>query len=154
VARKIDPQLPFFPSSFAVELRDRATAHVHHEIGRFTVRLDETAERVHAVATPEGSSPALWKLGTLRLGANFASGQVRDMARCGIGSMLDLDPSEIEISSVAGAPVASSGGVDLPVDLSLSHHGRFVACAWLPAEGVARSGTGAGVGETGGVRIS
>ena len=130
VARKVNPTLSFFPLAFTVELTDASHALVHHELGRFCVRLEETAEYVHAVASPEGSSPPFSTVEALHSTASVASNQVRDMARHAVAALLDLDPTDLEISSVDGVPVAVSMGAELPVDLSLSHHGRFVACAW------------------------
>ena len=128
-AKKIDPRLLFVPSAFSVELLGRAAARVDHEVGRFQVQLEVTAEYVHAVATPEGSLTAFARIGRLEVDSS-ASRQVRDLARLAIGSTRDVEPSQVEISG-EGAPVVSMGGVVLPIDLSLSHHGRFLGCAWL-----------------------
>jgi phosphopantetheinyl transferase (holo-ACP synthase) len=127
-ARKIDPRLSFFPRAFAVELLDDASARVVHEVGRFQVRLDVTVEYAHAVAALEGSLPASSRIGRLQDGVS-ASRQVRNLACLAIGSSPDFEPSPVEISA-AGVPAVSMGGVALEVDLSLSHHGRFMACAW------------------------
>jgi len=128
-AKRIDPRLSFHPSAFSVELHDLAAARVDHAVGRFEVQLEVTPEYVHAVATLEGSPTASSKVGSLE-GDSSASAQVRDLARLAVGSMPDVEPSQVEISR-AGVPVVSIGGVVLPVELSLSHHGRFLACAWL-----------------------
>jgi phosphopantetheinyl transferase (holo-ACP synthase) len=131
-AMKMDPGLAFFPRAFAVELLDDASARVVHEVGRFQVRLDVTVEYAHAVATPEGSPQASSRVRRLQDGGS-PSRQVREMARLAIGSSMDVEPSDIEVS-VAGVPVVSQGGVALALDLSLSHHGRFMGCAWLRSE--------------------
>jgi hypothetical protein len=52
------------------------------------------------------------------------------MARSAIGSMLSIAPFEIEIVMSGGVPVAIWREAPLPIDLSLSHHGRFLACVW------------------------
>lgn len=134
VAKKLVPGLPFFPTSFSVELEGAVHATVVHDVGRFDVLLHETPECVHAVSTPEGSPPASSDLATVEGGPNLpsrSSEQVRDLARGALGRVLALDPADIEISTVGGIPVVSSDGTPLPIDLSLSHHGRFVACAWV-----------------------
>lgn len=150
VARKLHPGLPFLPSRFAVELAGGVRGVVRHEVGSFEVRIDETEDRVHAVATVEGAPLPRWTIGTLdiistpggdptapiaahgnRSDPHRPGARVRALAREAVGSALSLAPSTIEISSGRGVPLASSGGIRLPVDLSLSHHGRFLACAWL-----------------------
>jgi hypothetical protein len=52
------------------------------------------------------------------------------MACLVIGSSMDVEPSHFEVSA-AGVPVVSQRGMALGLDLSLSHHGRFMGCAWL-----------------------
>ena len=128
VAKKIDPSLSFFPTSFHVELYDETTATVRHELERFTVRLHETVEYVHAVATREGS-PFTWsKIGWAEA-ACAASRQAREMASRAIQRLFDTQ-SEVVIEPEGRIPVAFVEGVRLPIDLSLSHHGRFVAYAF------------------------
>jgi phosphopantetheinyl transferase (holo-ACP synthase) len=148
VAARIQPALEFHPSKFVVELLDGVNALVRHEAGRFSVRLNESEERVHAVATVEGSRLPEWAIETLDLARDgagtaidlarsvpsLASAQVRLLAQRAIGAAIRVDPATIEISSRPGVPVVSRAGAPLPVALSLSHHGRFLACAWVPTE--------------------
>lgn len=53
----------------------------------------------------------------------------RQQAKRAIGPLLGIGPDRIEISSDEGIPRVRSGRFDLPVDLSLSHHGCYVAFA-------------------------
>jgi phosphopantetheinyl transferase (holo-ACP synthase) len=46
-----------------------------------------------------------------------------------VGSFLRLQPNDIDISSVRRVPRACYQGTDLPVDISLSHHGHYIAFA-------------------------
>ena len=60
-----------------------------------------------------------------------ASARVRQLARSALASGLSIVPSEIVIVAAAKrVPRVWWRGRKLPIDLSFSHHGRFVACAW------------------------
>jgi phosphopantetheinyl transferase len=59
-----------------------------------------------------------------------SSQRVRDLARAAVGSVMNVCPSEIEIQSDAGIPTLHRADQRLPLDLSMSHDGRFIACAW------------------------
>lgn len=147
VARKLDPGVRFLPRRFRVELEGDALAVVRHAVGRFHVSFTGTDDWVHAVATHSagpgveaslprrlGPGPSLMvervRCGPAGPAAAHASARVRAMARSAIGRMLSIVPHEIEIAAAAHAPVALWRQSPLPVDLSLSHHGRFLACAW------------------------
>lgn len=145
VAAKLQPGLAFLPTRFVVEVLDSVSATVQHNVGRFRILFTESDDWVHAVATPEGVSLSGSMLGTLSDGADLATDnlggipcsarrasiEVRSLARKAIGTELGLDPTEISISTGKGIPIARHGESPLPVDLSLSHHGRFLACAWV-----------------------
>jgi len=128
VAKKMEPALSFFPTAFHVELRGDTTVLVRHELERFTVRLHETVEYVHAVATREGHFPTWSKICVVEA-ATAASKQARELAGRAIGLLFETGPSEVLIAPEGRVPVAFLEGVKLPIDISLSHHGRFVACA-------------------------
>jgi phosphopantetheinyl transferase (holo-ACP synthase) len=145
VARKLEPGTRFLPRAFSVQLGQDARAVVCHAIGRFEVSLSWTDDWVHAIATPsdgdeiDGSKKArrgsrveaLLERGQRgRTAASHVSARVRAMARSAIGSMLSIAPFEIEIVMSGGVPVAIWREAPLPIDLSLSHHGRFLACVW------------------------
>ena len=149
VARKLDGRVRFFPREFAVRMLDDARAEVSHGMGRFGVWLQRADEWVHALAVPfgasdsdvEGHGPAaveppggarsrIRRVGVAGSGAGDPSGHVRELARTAVGSLVNVSPVEIEIASAGGIPSARLREERLPVDLSLSHHGRFVACAW------------------------
>ncbi len=109
---------------------------VMHETGPFDVLLDRTDDWVYAVATLTGAdAPSIHRplsVGIERLGAPGAdpSRTVRELACAAIGSRMNLPPGQVEIATDRGIPVALCRNRRLPVDLSLSHHGRFVAWAW------------------------
>lgn len=142
VARKLDPGVRFLPRRFSVQLMGSARAVVRHAAGRFDVSFSGADEWVHAIAMLSDGSPfqdgSLLKRGPLAVieqlqrgksAASGASARVRAMARSAIGSILSIAPSEIEIATAGRIPVALWRQLPLPVDLSLSHHGRFLACA-------------------------
>ncbi|MGB5392008.1 MAG: 4'-phosphopantetheinyl transferase superfamily protein [Thermoanaerobaculia bacterium] len=131
--RKLDSRARFVPRDFAVQLSG-AQAEVSHRLGRFGVWLDHTDHWVHAVASQVGEKPK-FRLdgdsstdpGSLEKGLRE---RVRRLASSALGGLLEIAPSEIEIVSVNRIPQAQRQGQPLPFDLSLSHDGRFVSCAW------------------------
>ncbi len=145
VARKMDSRVFFSPRAFSVRIPGGETetphpflAEVSHDAGRFQVCLEGTEEWVHAVASVsgEGVARADWQLRSLgreaarRLPGAEASARVRRLARSAIASALAAVPSDIVIAAAAKRiPRVWWRGKPLPVDLSFSHHGRFVACA-------------------------
>lgn len=146
VARKLDPTVCFSPGAFRVsipggetESPDPFLAEVSHGPGLFQVCLQGTEEWVHAVASASGAGVARanWQLRSLgreasrRIPGLEASARVRQLARSAVASALSVVPSDIDIAAAARrVPQVLWRGRKLPVDLSFSHHGRFVACAW------------------------
>ncbi len=153
VASKLDRGTRFLPREFAVRMISDARAEVNHRVGRIGVWLDQAEEWLHAVAAPltrvagvdvlgprdgvadhrpRGTHARLARVRT-EDSASESDGpslEVRELARKGIGSFLRICPGEIELASDGGIPVLCRRQRRLPVDVSLSHHGRFVACAW------------------------
>jgi len=146
VARKLDSRVCFSPRAFTVRIpggetedRDPFLAEVSHVLGRFQVCLEGTDEWIHAVASLSGAgiAKAGWELRSLgRAAARHVPGQeasalVRQLARSAVATALSVVPSDIDISAAAKrVPRVFWRGKALSVDLSFSHHGRFVACAW------------------------
>ncbi len=146
VARKLDSRVYFSPRAFSVripggapEASDPFLAEVDHPLGRFQVCLEGTDEWVHAVASVSGAgvAKANWQLRSMgreaarRIPGLEASVRVRRLARSALASALSAVPSDIVIAAAAKrVPRVTWRGQSLPVDLSFSHHGRFVACAW------------------------
>ncbi len=140
VAKKIDPAVRFLPRDFVVRWIAEGRAVVLHETGPFDVQLERTDEWVHAVAirsaasAPSTCSPTHRPVGggVERLEAPRAdpSRRVRDLVCEALGSWMNLPPGQIQITAHRGIPIALRRNRRLPVDLTLSHHGRFVAWAW------------------------
>ena len=131
--RKLDSQVRFFPRDFEVRLSGER-ARVTHSLGHFDVWLDRTDDWVHALASQTGEKPDFRIDGDSSAdpgGEERQSSQrVRRLAQSGLSAFLNLAPSEVEIVSTDRIPLAQRKGVPLPFDLSLSHDGRFVSCAW------------------------
>jgi phosphopantetheinyl transferase (holo-ACP synthase) len=131
--RKLDSQVRFIPREFEVCLNGER-AEVSHRLGRFGVWLDHTDHWVHAAASQAGEKPE-FRLdgdpsadpGTER---TCPRERVRRLASSALGAFLNITASEVEIASVDRIPQAQRQGQPLPFDLSLSHDGRFVSCAW------------------------
>ena len=159
VARKLDGGVRFFPRDFAVRIFGDARAEVSHRVGRFGVWFERADEWLHAVAFPttdlgtgtedperhgcEDGGPERAPVGVssrvdlvgeggrdVHASVDRPSVRVREVAQTAVGSLMNLSPSEIEILTDGGIPAPHRRDQRLPIDLSLSHHGRFVACAW------------------------
>jgi len=160
VAKKLDPAVRFLPTDFVVRRITEGRALVMHETGAFDVRLRRTDDWVGAVATPMAANAAwpmaanaAWPMaanaawttaanapsthrpitaGIERLEVPGAdpSRTVRELARAALALGMNLPPGQVQIAADRGIPVAYWRNRRLPVDLSLSHHGRFVAWAW------------------------
>lgn len=131
-ASKLAGDVRFIPRRFAVRMVDDLRAEVRHGLGFFRVWLEQARGWVHAVAASngDGSRPPDSLVKRLEEGGRRASAQVRRMA-------LDvLSPDRTDGSGGAriltpdGVPELWEGARRLPLDLSLSHHGRMIACAW------------------------
>lgn len=131
-ARKLDPGVRFLPRRFAVRMLDDLQAEVCHGMGRFHVWLEQAQDWVHAVAASEGDDgpPSGSRVERLEEDAREASERVREMALEVVGPLLPAGPGGVRIVTPGGIPELWGEGRRLPIDLSLSHHGRLVACAW------------------------
>ena len=132
---------------------DDARAEVSHGGGRFSVWFERADEWLHALAVPVAGQPtgsrsevhegaaderpvvARARVGRVEIDGSGARGdrpsvRVRELARTAVGSLMNISPAELDIVTQGGIPTLRRQDERLPVDLSLSHHGRFVACAW------------------------
>ena len=138
VAKKLDPTVRFLPRDFEVR-RTGGASVVAHETDSFDIRFERTDEWVQAVATiTAANAPSTHRMvntGIERLEepGTDPGRTVRELVRADLGSQMNLPPGQIQIDADLGIPVAVWRDRALPVDLSLSHHGRFVAWAWVRA---------------------
>ena len=136
VAKKLDPAVRFLPKDFVVRRIAEGRAVVMHETGPFDVRLHRTDEWVGAVATltaasaPSTHRPISAGIERMEVPGADPSRTVRELACAALALRMNLPPGQVQIAAARGIPVAFWRNRRLPVDLSLSHHGRFVAWAW------------------------
>jgi len=131
--RKLNSQVRFIPRDFEICLNGER-AEVTHRLGRFGVWLDHTDQWVHALASQAGEKPEFRIDGEPSdypvCDEEGLRRRVRRLASSALGAVLEITPSEIEIVSVDRVPKLLWRREPLPYDLSLSHDGRFVSCAW------------------------
>lgn len=147
LAKKLDPTVRFLWRSFSVSRIGEGRVgegpmlvnSLDGPVDLVDVRVDRTDDYVHAIATlavetlvrgnPYGHRCARAGTERLKTTESDASRTVRDAARIAIASSVELPSEQIRIGAHRGVPVALWRNRRLPVDLSLSHHGRFVAWA-------------------------
>jgi len=133
-AKRCAPELVFSPKRFAVELAALpapgrvAVGRVVHRGQALDLEVRVDGSCLHALVRGPRAAGArwLWRAGRA---AGDPGAAVRRLAAGAMGSALGLDPAAVQIAR--RPPVALHRGRVLGVDLSLSHHGRFVgfACA-------------------------
>ena len=145
LARKHDAALRFSPRSFVVELDPDLGGRVRHGAACYALKVKVAGSCIHALASnaPLGARSGA-RVRRIADGAPpaLARSAVRTLARSALAERLRVDPDAIAITSRDRIPHARLDGRHSGIDLSLSHHGRFVACAFeLPdAAGVLRAG--------------
>jgi hypothetical protein len=131
LARKRDPRTVFSPPRFSVSLGERLRGRVAHAGALFEVAVRAERDLVHAVAS-DGSSPGERLLCGAAAAADLRdpSASVRDLAIRGVAAQLGVPEEDLCVERSARIPRLRARGRAL--DLSLSHHGRFVAFACDP----------------------
>ena len=141
--KQLDPGACFSPQRFEVELGNGRLEHVVHAGRRLRVALWEDADALVAIAT-DGADP---EQGVLRVlsqlpvaaDARDASTAVRTLARDAAAGWIGCTPHELAFTRAGRAPRLTLRGAPLRLDVSLAHHGRFVAAALAaPAGSAAR----------------
>jgi hypothetical protein len=134
VAKKLDAAAVWSPLRFVVCFERGLEGAVEHAGRRIPVQVERDAERVHALATDHVESLARLHSCVAKLespGAD-ASAAVRALAKAQLAPLLGASADQLEIAQRDRIPVLRIAGKDAPFDLSLSHHGRFVAFAAEP----------------------
>ena len=128
------PQALFSPRSFVVAEDLDAVFHV---VEQFRLELEFGDQWVHALAYTGGTKPH-FSVG--EISSNETEGQAARHLLCELaartlghsGSGLEVvRHAEPRAWSGRGPPFLSAGGHRVPCDISLSHDGRFAACAVL-----------------------
>ncbi|MEN8160124.1 MAG: 4'-phosphopantetheinyl transferase superfamily protein [Myxococcota bacterium] len=134
VAKKLDDATVWSPVRFVVRIDASGSGRVEHEGREFPVQVETDAERVHAVACDAAEALSKVRVRVAPLPAPDAnpSAAVRDLAREDLAGVLGKRVEQLEIARRGRIPVLRVAGEDAPLDLSLSHHGRFVAWATEP----------------------
>lgn len=134
VAKKLDDATVWSPLRFVVSLSGGCDGSVEHAGRSIPVRVEADAEKVHAVATDRAEALDGVRSRVAELEATDAdpSAAVRRLAREELAPLLGAEPGALEIGRRDRIPVLRMAGRDAPFDLSLSHHGRFVAYAAEP----------------------
>ena len=131
--KKLEPATCFAPARFAVRLETDGTGSVAFGGRRLRVALFSEADCLHAVATDtaDPEREVLCAVSSLPAAADPASASeaVRALARDAAAAMLGCAPGEIELTREGRVPRLRRRGAPENLDLSLSHHGRFLAAA-------------------------
>jgi len=129
-ARKDDPRTVFAPARFHVRRESDARLTVSIGDRRFRVDVVVGAEHVHAVARPAEDPPAATCSAVARVPERATgSDAVRRLAIARLARRLGVAPEDLAIRRAGRVPTLWVRGRRSPADLSLSHHGRFVAFA-------------------------
>lgn len=139
-ARKLDSRAIWSPARFAVQLEPAEPREltalcgaVRHGAVTFSLLVESNAEQVHALAfCARISAPdALHHFGVAPCAKDAKAGDaVRAAARREIAAWLGAAPQDICIGRRGRIPTLHIAGLPPEAaDLSLSHHGRFVAWA-------------------------
>ncbi len=143
-ARKRDLGLPFSHAAFEIQCwqsagEDTFLSEIIHQGNQYVVEVVQTTDWLHAVATPAPGFPgqAAFVKGVERCPVGLdPSIAVRAFAAGQLAVHLDCEPADLTITRTT-PPLLLMNGQPTGIDLSLSHHGRWVAFAagLLPISG-------------------
>jgi len=129
LARKLDPTVVFSPSRFVVTLDATLVGQVCHQERSYPVKLAAGGDSVHAIATESHSAGRIVAGIASTEAALDSSRAVRELATTALAERLRMPTEAIRIGRDGRIPTLEVLGRDTALDLSLSHHGRFVAFA-------------------------
>ena len=136
LARKLSPTTVFAPARFVVVLSDAETATVTHGDSRYRVAFTENDGALHAVATQADDKAEVlagWRrleVGEIASGDPEApSRAVRELLCERLAARLGVSADALEVRRRGRIPYLWLNGKPAPVDLSLSHHGGWLAFA-------------------------
>lgn len=153
--KRLAPESVFSPREYEVQLSPlppvgvggSASGWVRHRGRRLGLQVHVHGESLHALATIGAAAGAgvLWQVGKRAGDPGLAA---RQLAAAAIAPALGLDPADLRIAG--RPPVATFPGGRPAAEVSLSHHGRFVAfacgyerlaprCSWMVSEAMSPS---------------
>ena len=127
-AKKLDPALVWAPSRFEVSLESRERGRVRHGERVLALHIEERADYVHAVARC-GPNAGEERSGVAEAASDDLSAEARAFARRALAARLGVAEERVAIAKRGRIPLLCADGAPVRADLSLSHHGRFVAYA-------------------------
>jgi phosphopantetheinyl transferase (holo-ACP synthase) len=139
--KRVAPETIFAPTEFEVDLaevpladgHDATVGSVGHRDRRFSLEVHRSGASLHAVVRSAELDAAVI-VSKVEQASGEKGAAVRRLAGRAIGSALGLDPAALSI--VRRPPVVMFQGRPLEAELSLSHHGQFIAFACsLPQAG-------------------
>ncbi|MBW2267237.1 MAG: 4-phosphopantetheinyl transferase family protein [Deltaproteobacteria bacterium] len=125
---KQTPGLVFSPRRFVVTLRPGLVGSVRHPSGVADVALRADGDAIHAVATECGGAALVAGVASTD-GVLDASKAVRELARERLAARLGVAPSALRMGRRGRVPTLELRDDPRRFDLSLSHHGRYLAFA-------------------------
>jgi len=137
LVRKRTPTTVFSPPRFEVELTSPHSARVVHGQDRIPIDYEENDGAVHAVAAASPGRAAAVFSGWRRLALDEAGGgdpeapsrAVRTLLCERVAERLGVDASELDVRRKGRVPFLWVAGRPAAADLSLSHHGDWLAFA-------------------------
>ncbi len=129
LVKKQHPAVIFSPPRFVVKLDATLVGSVVHAGCSYPVKLTAGSDSVHAIATEEGAAGQIIA-GIATTDTPLASSRaVRELAARALAERLRMPREAVRISRRGRIPTLEVLGRDATLDLSLSHHGRYVAFA-------------------------
>jgi len=130
LTRKRNPGVIFSPRRFAVRLAEPDRALVRHDDVELPVQLTSAGRALHALALDSDpqTERLVWAVERRPAEAD-PSRAARALAARVLGEELELPASAFRFGRRGRVPTLTAEGRRGSLDLSLSHHGRFVAFA-------------------------
>lgn len=127
--RKLDDRTIFSPRRLSVALDGAGRGTVLHAGRRVDVVVEDAEDAVHVIATgsPAATGALISEVGFTS--SEGASAAARRLLIAAVAPRLGVAAEDLEVVRVHRVPRLHVRGQLAPVDISLSHHGRFVACA-------------------------
>jgi phosphopantetheinyl transferase (holo-ACP synthase) len=126
--KKLDRAVVWAPSRFEVSLASRERGSVRHAARELALRMEEREDWVHVLAWG-GPSAGEARSGVAEASGADLSAEARAFACRALAAQLGIEPQRLGVAKQGRVPVLCADGEPARADLSLSHHGRFVAFA-------------------------